>query len=79
MRLTRNSAEEVQADIDPLGGFGFGFDLGAAYYFSANFGLFAEGGFDGYMLSTKVKVSSQTTTVDAPFYRFLTVGISAKF
>ena len=65
---------------DPPMGIGFGADLGIAYYFTPRFGLFAEGGFDGYMLQTKLKVSGQgTATLDAPFYRFVTVGISTKF
>jgi hypothetical protein len=76
----KNLLDTMNADVDPIGGFGFGVDLGAAYYFTSNFGIFAERGFDGYMLSTKVKISGVSDlTIYAPFYRFLTVGISAKF
>jgi hypothetical protein len=74
----------VTIDPDPPMGFGFGADLGVAYYFTPRFGLFAEGGFDGYMLQTKLDYSNAsdgggTMTLDAPFYRFVTIGISTKF
>ena len=68
---------------DPPMGIGFGADLGIAYYFTPRFGLFAEGGFDGYMLQTKLNLPSElgggTANLDAPFYRFVTLGISTKF
>ena len=67
---------------DPPVGLGFGFDLGGAYYFTPRFGLFAEGGFDGYMLQTKIDYSNAggvPVTLDAPFYRFVTIGFSTKF
>jgi hypothetical protein len=46
--------ESYDSKIDPVGGLGFGFDAGAAYYFSPRFGVFAEVGFDRYMLKTRV-------------------------
>jgi hypothetical protein len=65
------------------GGLGFGFDLGVAYYFTANVGLFAESGFDRYMLSIVLKAHEGyyrgiTTALDAHVYRFLTLGLSLK-
>jgi hypothetical protein len=58
------------------GGFGFGIDVGAAYYFTSVFGIFAEGGFDGYLVKTKLEDGGYSLTIDTPFYRFLTFGIS---
>jgi hypothetical protein len=58
------------------GGLGFGIDVGVAYYFTSVFGLFAEGGFDGYMLKTQFSDDSTDFTLKTPFYRFLTLGIS---
>jgi hypothetical protein len=69
-------------------GVGFGIDLGVAYYFTNNFGIFAEGGFDGYMLGKDVSESyddgmggtiKQELKYNVPFYRFLTAGLSVKF
>jgi hypothetical protein len=71
--------EESGADVGALGGVGFGFDVGAAYYFNSKLGIFGEGGFDGYMLRSKIKFGGESMTFKAPFYRFLTVGISGKF
>jgi hypothetical protein len=56
-------------------GIGIGFDVGAAYYFIPRLGVFAELGFDRYNLEKTVS----GTKVEAPFTRFITVGISAKF
>jgi hypothetical protein len=65
--------------FDSAGGFAFGVDIGAAYYFTSFFGVFAEGGFDDYMVKTKFKVPGYGSwTVDTPFYRFITFGISFK-
>lgn len=60
---------------DGYGGFGFGIDLGMSYYFASTIGLFAEVGFEDYMLSKKF----EGYTINVPFYRFLTVGLSFKF
>jgi hypothetical protein len=54
-------------------GMAFGADIGAAYYLSANFGLFAEAGFDKYALAI-----TDGYNVAVPFSRFLTAGISLK-
>ncbi|GHU48093.1 hypothetical protein FACS1894200_04530 [Spirochaetia bacterium] len=56
--------------IDDPDGFAFGIDVGAAYYFTPSLGVFGELGFDDYMLSADVG--------DAPFYHFLTLGLSLK-
>jgi hypothetical protein len=57
----------------------FGFDVGVAYYFTSVLGIFAEAGFDRYALSTEVSIDGYSDTIDGPFSRFFTVGISAKF
>jgi hypothetical protein len=56
-------------------GIGLGIDAGAAYYFTSRFGIFGEAGFDWYNLQKKIS----GITVELPFYRFLTFGVSAKF
>ena len=58
------------------GGLALGVDIGAAYYFTALFGAFVEGGFDGYLAKTKFEAEGYTSTVDTPFYRFVTFGLS---
>jgi hypothetical protein len=76
----KDSVEEF-ADIETPLGLAFGFDLGAAFYFTSNIGAFVEAGFDRYNLSLKETSkddSSQKLTADVPFNRFLTLGISAK-
>jgi hypothetical protein len=79
--------------VDTISGLAYGFDAGVAYYFSANFGIFAEAGFDNYMLKSKIKTSytgytgytdtyetySYSETLEAPFNRFVTLGISTRF
>jgi hypothetical protein len=60
---------------DGFGGLGFGFDVGAAYYFTPRIGVFAEAGFDRYNLEKDIS----GYTVETLFSRFLTVGLSAKF
>ncbi|MDR1047492.1 MAG: porin family protein [Treponema sp.] len=60
------------------GGFGFGIDVGAAYYFTSIFGLFGETGFDGYMLETKLEGYGTSFTFNTPFYRFVTIGVSVR-
>ena len=73
----------VTINPDPPMGVGFGFDVGAAYYFMPRFGVFAEGGFDGYMLKSKIEFPANygggSANLDAPFYRFFTIGLSTKF
>jgi opacity protein-like surface antigen len=64
---------------DGYNGFGFGIDAGVAYYFTSNFGIFAEAGFDRYNLSQDFSENGYNWTISAPFNRFLTVGISTKF
>ena len=75
----KDAAESAGADIKMPIGFAFGFDVGAAYYFTSTIGAFAEIGFDDYMLSSKVSGGGYDTTVKAPFYRFFTAGLSVKF
>lgn len=58
------------------GGVGVGIDIGVAYYFTHIFGLFAEGGFDGYFVSKEYEGG---VTLKTPFYRFFTIGLSVKF
>jgi hypothetical protein len=76
----RDGAEE-EGSVETIGGVGFGIDVGAAYYFNSKIGLFGELGFDGYMLETKLKYEEYggSETLEAPFYRFLTLGVSVKF
>jgi hypothetical protein len=76
---SKDAFESSGGDIGPMSGFGFGFDVGAAYYFNSKLGIFGEGGFDAYMLRAKLSDSYSTGTLKAPFYRFLTIGISGKF
>jgi hypothetical protein len=67
-------------DIDTPFGVAFGIDVGAAYYFDPRIGLFAEAGFDDYNLKTKASFpDGSSETLKAPFYRFLTIGLSTKF
>jgi hypothetical protein len=76
----KDVAERSGGDIKMPIGFAFGFDVGAAYYFTSTIGAFAEIGFDDYMLSTKVSGGTYDgVTIKAPFYRFFTAGLSVKF
>jgi hypothetical protein len=91
----RDYVDKSGGTVDPIGGVGFGFDVGAAYYFNSKIGIFIEVGFDKYNLKTKLKTGSDeyydeysntyhsiegnNYTLEAPFNRFLTVGISGKF
>ena len=63
--------------LEDIGGVAFGFDVGAAYYFTPTVGVFAEGGFDDYALEAKIAGFSDSK-VKASFFRFLTAGISLK-
>jgi hypothetical protein len=72
----------IVGDIEFLGetedgfdGFGFGIDIGVAYYFTHRIGAFAEAGFDRYNLEKVI----EGTTFKTPFTRFVTAGVSAKF
>jgi hypothetical protein len=76
----KDYAKNMGLSVDDPGGFAFGFDVGAVYFVTPIFGLFAELGFDRYALETeatgelfgeKIKV-----TLEAPFSRFLTFGVS---
>jgi hypothetical protein len=69
----------VKMTVGSIGGMGFGFDVGAAYYFNSTVGAFAEAGFDDYALSSKITGFDETITFKAPFHRFLTIGVSGKF
>jgi hypothetical protein len=65
-------------------GFAFGIDVGAAYYFTSNIGIFVEGGFDSYMLTVSASMKDDTGStsnmaLDSPFSRFITAGLSVKF
>jgi hypothetical protein len=73
-----NIYDALKNYIDSVSGVAFGFDIGAAYYFTPVFGVFAEAGFDDYALEVKVK-GGYTGTAEMPFYRFLTFGVSTKF
>ncbi|MFP3042897.1 porin family protein [Treponema primitia] len=74
------SAEAYGTTESGYNGVGFGIDLGAAYYISSNFGFFLEAGFDQYNAEKEFTAYDGTTfTVEVPFTRFLTFGISAKF
>jgi hypothetical protein len=76
---TRYALESINADLKVPISFAFGVDLGAAYYFTSNLGLFVEGGFDDYKLSATASGTGWSSTIDVPFYRFLTFGLSTKF
>jgi hypothetical protein len=65
--------------MDNPSGFAFGIDIGAAYYFSSTIGVFGEAGFDDYALTTSISGLGASVTLDVPFNRFFTLGISAKF
>jgi hypothetical protein len=71
--------KDLNGNIEEAGGLAFGFDVGAAYYFTSVIGAFAEVGFDRYGLSAKASWNGGSEKLDVPFSRFVTVGISAKF
>jgi hypothetical protein len=75
----KNWLEARQVTVGNIGGFGFGIDAGVAYYFNSKVGAFAELGFDDYMLKSKLSSGGITNTLEAPFHRFLTAGVSVKF
>jgi hypothetical protein len=58
-----------------INGFGFGIDVGAAYYFTPRIGVFAEAGFERYSLEKDIT----GYTFEFPFSRFVIIGLSAKF
>jgi hypothetical protein len=72
-----DAIEDLGVDIKTPPGFAFGFDVGAAYYFTTTIGAFVEAGFDRY--DREVKFEPSLGSADVPFNRFFTVGISAKF
>jgi len=59
-------------------GFAFGIDFGAAYYFTSNFGIFAEIGYDMYNMSAKISWGNGSDTLNVNFMRFFTIGLSFK-
>jgi hypothetical protein len=82
---TKDDVESMNGKFEDVNGFGFGFDVGAAWYFTSNIGVFAEVGFDKYGLKTAASYSYQdydgsfvpgSIDIDVPFSRFLNTGIS---
>jgi opacity protein-like surface antigen len=79
--------DDYDFDEDGINGMGFGFDVGAAYYFTPRIGVFAEAGFERYSLEKKIDdyyyydgdSYNDSYTIKAPFSRFVIVGISFKF
>jgi hypothetical protein len=69
------SADVMGESYSGFKGLGFGFDVGAAYYFTPRFGAFAEAGFDRYNLSKDISGMD----IDVIFSRFFTIGVSTKF
>ncbi|GHV01757.1 hypothetical protein FACS189485_00700 [Spirochaetia bacterium] len=61
-------------DMKAEGGFAFGIDIGVAFYFTQLVGLFAEAGFDQY----NGKFTQDNFTIEVPFNRFFTAGLSIK-
>jgi hypothetical protein len=76
---SKDYVEDQGGKVDTAGGIAFGFDAGVAYYFTPLVGVFAEAGFDRYALSVKVSGGGISETLDAPFSRFFTAGLSLKF
>jgi hypothetical protein len=62
--------------LDASGGVGFGFDAGAAFYFTPHVGVFVEAGFDRY--NGKVSYDGYYER-KGYFNRFFTAGLSVKF
>ncbi|MDR1306560.1 MAG: porin family protein [Treponema sp.] len=76
-RIT-DGPKNVTDAFDSAAGFAFGIDAGAAYYFTSLVGVFAEVGFDDYMIKAKFKESGGSYSIKTPFYRFITFGLSFK-
>ncbi|MDR1901526.1 MAG: porin family protein [Treponema sp.] len=76
---TKKLWESYGGTMEEVGGFAFGVDIGAAYYFTSTIGLFAEAGLDRYGLSAKATIYNESETLKVPFSRFFTAGLSAKF
>jgi hypothetical protein len=72
------TAGTVQQNFDSAGGFATGIDVGVAYYFASAFGAFIEVGFDNYRIESKFSSGIYSQTIDTPFSRFFTVGLSFK-
>jgi hypothetical protein len=77
----KNMLEQAGGKIEIPPAVSFGFDAGAAYYFTPLLGVFLEAGFDRYNLEAKASASqlNYNYTIKAPFNRFVTFGISTKF
>jgi hypothetical protein len=76
---TINDANQSGYTVEVDGGIGFGFDVGAAYYFTPLVGVFAELGFDHYSGKFVLKTGNQViSSVDVTFNRFFTAGLSLK-
>jgi hypothetical protein len=75
----RDIIDDMNGTVETIKGFAFGVDAGVAYYFTQTLGIFGEVGFDDYMLKTDVNISGSISTFEAPFNRFITLGISTKF
>ncbi|MDR2072603.1 MAG: hypothetical protein LBP60_04120 [Spirochaetaceae bacterium] len=71
-------------DAEGKVGFAFGAYLGTAYYFGQRVGIFAEVGFDEYIITSEAGVQTaygfgqETKTVKTPFYRLATFGLIIK-
>jgi hypothetical protein len=76
--ITDGSGDRLHID-DSVGGLAFGLDIGVAYYFASVFGVFIEGGFDDYMLQATFLDDANKPTINMPFYRFVTAGISFRW
>jgi hypothetical protein len=76
----RDQIEASGGSVGKFGGFSFGFDVGAAYYFSSFWGVFIEAGFDQYGLTGKVNYGygGGEEIVKIPFRRIVTLGVSFK-
>jgi hypothetical protein len=75
----KSEATKLALAIDDPGGFAIGIDVGAAYYFTSMFGVFAELGVDHYGLEAGAFGSGISATLEAPFTRFLVFGANLKF
>jgi hypothetical protein len=67
------------SSIDNPKGFGFGFDVGYAFYFTPIVGIFAEAGFERYLLKSEVSVEGSTYEAESPMNKFFTLGLALKF
>jgi hypothetical protein len=71
------NASIQKAYLSGPGGFVYGFDVGARYFFTESLGAFAEAGYEYYWLSPRAK-SGYTWTNSYFANRFITLGITFK-